>query len=190
MCVTVCNCVCVCAVFVFKAIHWKSLKDTHMCRHSDPVADSVWLLLKRPIPLQKEEMRGKRAARSCQTPPRLRLRPPCPTTFELKCGKRCAVKKGWSVCWAGQKVVMIQRWCAASGPGDTWCLQSNVERKENRTNLGREAENTDLFTSTERKSFHISAYVFTGWSKSVPAMTGNHQIFFFWSLEKSTIQLL
>lgn len=53
-----------------------------MCRHSDPVADSVWLLLKRPIPLQKEEMRGKRAAR-----------PPCPTTFELKCGKRCAVKK-------------------------------------------------------------------------------------------------
>lgn len=82
MCVTVCNCVCVCAVFVFKAIHWKSLKDTHMCRHSDPVADSVWLLLKRPIPHQKEEMRGKRAAR-----------PPCPTTFELKCGKRCAVKK-------------------------------------------------------------------------------------------------
>lgn len=76
MCVTVCNCVCVCAVFVFKAIHWKSLKDTHMCRHSDPVADSVWLLLKRPILLQKEEMRGKRAARSCQTSP-----PPSPSTL-------------------------------------------------------------------------------------------------------------
>lgn len=150
MCVTVCNCVCVCAVFVFKAIHWKSLKDTHMCRHSDPVADSVWLLLKRPIPLQKEEMRGKRAARSCQTPP-----PPSPSTlshyiwikmWETLCGKKKGYRYMWGCIWKpeqykvcaerGKKVVMIQRWRAASGPGDTWCLQSNVERKGKQNESG------------------------------------------------------
>lgn len=189
MCVTVCNCVCVCAVFVFKAIHWKSLKDTHMCRHSDPVADSVWLLLKRPIPLQKEEMRGKRAARSCQTSP-----PPSPSTLShhiwIKMWETLCSKKRLKCVLSGAKGSYDSEVMCRFRPRWHLMFAEQCWKKRKTERIWGGKLKIQIYLHLLRESLFIYLPRYSQDDQKVSLRWLEITRFFFWSLEKSTIQLL